>query len=140
MVPGVLLLLMMLQVERMVPGMAERILMMWKQLRKSSSGHGRRQLRVIGSVGSAPPINEQSILAQLTHSALKGDDVPGIELLFLDEAAPAFGHHVTLAAVPVGVPESPRLPISVFEIQEESLLVGGGVEREILLRVLLGDD
>ena len=90
MVPGVLLLLMMLQVERMVPRMAERILMMWKQLRKTSSGHGRRQLRVIGSVGSAPPINEQSILAQLTHSALKGDDVPGIELLFLTKRLQPF--------------------------------------------------
>uniref|UniRef100_A0A8R7VCU1 Uncharacterized protein n=1 Tax=Triticum urartu TaxID=4572 RepID=A0A8R7VCU1_TRIUA len=71
--------------------------------------------------------------------AAEGDGVPGVEALLLDEAAPALGHDVALAAVPVGVAEAPRLAGAVLEAEQEALVGGGGVEREVLLRVLLRD-
>jgi hypothetical protein len=103
-----------------------------RQIGKRSHGVGR--------VGAAPPINVETISTEVAEAALEGHDISGIELLLLDEAAPAFGHDVALAAVPVRVAESPGLSISVLEVKEEAFLVGGGVQREVLLGVLLWDD
>ncbi|PKA64306.1 hypothetical protein AXF42_Ash009526 [Apostasia shenzhenica] len=72
-------------------------------------------------------------------AAKEEDHIACVELLLLDEAAPALGEHVALAAGPVGVAEPPRLSGLVFEAQQKTLLPGLAVEREVLLRVLLRD-
>lgn len=69
--------------------------------------------------------------------ALEQNDVAGVEALLLDVAAPAFGENVALATVPIGVAESPALAGLVLEVQQEP---GVASEREVLLRVLFGDD
>ena len=71
-----------------------------------------------------PPIYVQSMSIQIPKATLEGDNVTGIQLLLLHETAPPLSHHIALAAVPVGIPEPPHLPIPVLEIQEQTLLVG----------------
>jgi hypothetical protein len=94
-----------------------------------------------GAAGVDPalPVDEEAVARVLGGGAGEGDGVPGDEALLLDEAAPALGHDVALAAVPVGVAEAPVLAGAVLEAEEEALLVGRRVQREVLLRVLLRD-
>lgn len=91
-------------------------------------------------VGAAAPVDEEAVLGGIADATLEGDDVAGVELLVLDETAPAFGHDVALAAVPVGVTEAPGFSVTVLEVQDEALVVGGGVQGEVFLCVLLWDD
>lgn len=95
---------------------------------------------MVGGVWAAPPVDEETILAQFADSTLKRDNIPGIELLLLHEPAPTFGHYIALTAIPVGISEAPRLSIPVFEIEKETFLVGRGIQRKILFGVLFGDD
>ena len=75
-------------------------------------------------IGPSLPIYIQPMSIQIPKATLEGDNVTGIQLLLLNKAAPPFCHHIALAAVPIGIPESPHLPIPVLEIQEQTLLVG----------------
>ncbi|PQP94698.1 hypothetical protein Pyn_15803 [Prunus yedoensis var. nudiflora] len=94
----------------------------------------------IRHIWAAPPVNKKPVFPQLPKASLEGDDVSGVELLLLDESAPALCHHIALAAVPVGVSKPPWLPIPVLEIEQKPLLVGGRIQRKVLLCVLLWDD
>ena len=85
------------------------------------------------------PVDIEVITSGVADTTAEGDDIPGIEPLLLDKAAPALGHDVALAAVPVGVAEAPRLSQAVLEAQQHPLLVGRLVKGEILLGVLLRD-
>lgn len=88
-------------------------------------------------VRASPPVYVQVALTGLSNAALERDNVAGIELLLLNETAPPLGHHVALAAVPVGVPEPPRLAVPVLEVQQQPLLVRRRIQRKVPLRVLL---
>ena len=70
---------------------------------------------------------------------MSGPGVPGVEVLLLDEATPAFGHDIALAAAPVRVAEPPGLAGAVLEAEQQAIVGGGGVQREVLLGVLLQD-
>lgn len=94
----------------------------------------------VGSIRPPPPVYEEAVSARFPHPTLKRDDVSGIEFLLFHKPAPPFCHHVALTAVPVGVSEPPWLPASVLEIEQKSFFVRGGIEREVLLGVLLRDD
>lgn len=65
---------------------------------------------------AAAPINKKAIFSNVSNPSLKGDDITGVESFLLDEAAPAFGHHVALAAGPVRVTKPPRFSTAVFEV------------------------
>lgn len=78
-----------------------------------------------GMVGPAPPVNVQPVSIEFPEATVEGDNVAGVELLLLNEAAPAFGHNIALAAVPVGVSEAPQLAVPVLEVEEKPLIVGG---------------
>lgn len=60
-----------------------------------------------------PPPDEEA--AGVDAVAREDDHIAGVETLLLDEAAPPFRQNVALAAVPVGVPESPRFPQFILE-------------------------
>lgn len=62
-------------------------------------------MRSHGSTSSPP--NEQSVTVGTV--SFKQNDITSIESLLLNIAAPAFGQHVALAAVPIRVAESPAL-------------------------------
>lgn len=94
----------------------------------------------IRRIWAAPPINKKTVFPHLTKSSLERDYVAGVELFLLHKPAPPFGHHVALAAVPVGVPKPPRLPVPVLEIQQKPFLVAGRIQREVLLGMLFRDD
>lgn len=67
------------------------------------------------AVSPAPPSDEEAV--SVGAVALEQDDVAGVEALVLDIAAPPFGEHVALAAVPVGVAKPPALTRLVLETQ-----------------------
>lgn len=62
-------------------------------------------MRSHGSTSSPP--NEQSVTVGTV--SFKRNDITSVESLLLNIAAPAFGQHVALAAVPIRVAESPAL-------------------------------
>lgn len=96
------------------------------RLRRHRGDTGRR-------LPSPPPTDEEPV--GVGAVAVEEDDVPGVEALVLDEAAPALGEDIALAAAPVGVAEPPPLPGLVLEAQQLRRLAD---QREVLLRVLLG--
>jgi len=67
------------------------------------------------AVSPAPPSDEEAV--GVGAVALEQDNVAGVEALVLDVAAPPFGQHVALAAVPVGVTKPPALTRLVLETQ-----------------------
>ncbi|KAG5557681.1 hypothetical protein RHGRI_007806 [Rhododendron griersonianum] len=68
---------------------------------------------------------------QETHlTPPKRNDIGGVELLLLDEPDPPFGQDVALAAVPVRVTEPSWLPVTILEVQEESLVTAGRSRRK----------
>jgi len=73
------------------------------------------------------------VSAAAASAAGEGDGVPRGKSRGADEAAPPLGHHVALAAPPVGVPELPQSAAAVLEAQ----LRPGAGSREEPLRVLL---
>ncbi|EYU18081.1 hypothetical protein MIMGU_mgv1a014711mg [Erythranthe guttata] len=90
------------------------------------------------TTGTDPVSDEEA--AAVDAVAGEDDDISGVEAFLLDEAAPALGEDVALAAVPVRVPEPPRFPDLVLEPQQQPALAGvsaAAVQREMLLRVLL---
>jgi hypothetical protein len=103
-------------------------------------GGGRRRLGLLAV--------DEELLLRAVRGVGEDDGVPGSEALLPDEAAPALGEHVALAAVPVGVAEPPHLALPVLEVEEHALGGGGrlrlhrrrrALQREVLLGVLLGD-
>ena len=87
---------------------------------------------------------DEELLLRAVCGVGEDDGVAGSEALLPDEAAPALGEHVALAAVPVRVPEPPHLALAVLKIEEHALagglLLRRALQREVLLRVLLGHD
>ena len=75
-------------------------------------------------VGTVAPVNEKAVLGEIANSTLEGNHVACIQFLVFDKTAPAFCHHVALAAVPVGVTEAPGFAVTVLEVQDEALVVG----------------
>lgn len=63
----------------------------------------------------APPPDEEAL--RVDAVTLEQNDVARVKALVLDVAAPPFGEHVALAAVPVRVAEAPTLPRLVLETQ-----------------------
>ena len=70
------------------------------------------------------PIYVQPMPIRFSNTTLEGNNVTRIKLLLFDKTAPTFGHHIALAAVPIGVPEPPQLTIPVLKIQQQTLLIG----------------
>ena len=99
----------------------------------------RRRRRSQG-VRTAAPVDEKAIPSGIANATVKGNDVACIELFVLNKTAPTFSHHVALAAIPVRVTKAPGLSIRVLKVQDEALVVGGRVQREVFLGVLFGDD
>jgi len=92
------------------PGSTTLILTIPVPHRPAANVHRRRL-----AVSPAPPSDKEAV--SIGAVALKQDDVAGVEALVLDVAAPPFGEHVALAAVPVGVAEPPALTRLVLETQ-----------------------
>lgn len=67
------------------------------------------------TVSPASPSDEEAV--GVGAVALEQDNVAGVEALVFDVAAPPFGQHVALAAVPVGVAKPPALTRLVLETQ-----------------------
>ncbi|PKA57320.1 hypothetical protein AXF42_Ash002624 [Apostasia shenzhenica] len=101
----------------------------------------RCSCRKISSGGGGAPLTAAADVKEAAVSGLpeEEDDIAGIKLLLLDEAAPSLGEDVALAAAPVGVAEPPRPAAFILEAQQQPLLAGASVQREILLGVLFGD-
>lgn len=82
-----------------------------------------------------PPPYEQALI--VVPVTLEHNDITGVEALLLHVAAPPFGQHVALAAVPIRVPEAPALAGLVLEAKQQARVAA---EREVLLGVLFRDD
>ena len=116
-----------------------RFLLRWCRHRRPVGGGDRRRLGLLAV--------DEELLLRAVRGVGEDDGVPGSEALLPDEAAPALGEHVALAAVPVRVPEPPHLALAVLEVEEHALACGGrrrrclrrALQREVLLGVLLGD-
>nr|GLL43453.1 ap2 erf and b3 domain-containing transcription factor rav1-like protein [Ipomoea trifida] len=95
--------------------------------------------RDVGS-GPIPGLPVDVELFFRSGRSVETHNVSGFQALLLHEPAPPLGQHVALAAIPVRVPEPPYFPVGVLEVQEDSFGGDGAVlEREVLLRLLLGD-
>ena len=69
--------------------------------------------------------------------------VPGLEALLPDEAPPALGEDVDPAAPAVRVPEPPRPPLAVLDVEEHAHAGGhqrAALDEQVLLGVLLRHD
>ena len=84
----------------------------------------RAMMVMVMMIRPSPPIYVQPMPIQLPNTTLEGHHVTSIKLLLLNKTAPTFGHHIALAAVPIGVPEPPQLSIPVLKIQQQTLLIG----------------
>lgn len=73
-----------------------------------------------GHSSTSSPPNEQTVTVSTV--SFKQNDITSIESLLLNIAAPAFGQHVALAAVPIRVAESPALSRLVLETQQQPLV------------------
>ena len=98
--------------------------------RRRHGGGGGGEADVAAAVAVAVAVVDE---VAAVGGAGEGDGVAGGEAGGADEAAPPLGHHVALAAPPVGVAEPPWRPGAVLEAQ----LRAGGRRREEPLRVLL---
>lgn len=76
---------------------------------------GVRSRRIEGSggigcwLGVSPPAGDEEAV-RMSAVSVEQNDVAGVEAFVLDVTAPSFCQDIALAAVPVGVTESPQLP------------------------------
>lgn len=62
-----------------------------------------------------------------------------MQTLLLHKSAPSFGQHITLATVPVRIPEPPRFSISILEIHQNSITAAVMIILKMFLGMLLRD-